>query len=148
MSALAREIGSRGRADAVVPVVTDELSSAEAGSDVDALRAELSGLRLKELRSRAKAEGAEPQQLDDAADAEDPKTAVIELLLALRADAAGLGGESDDATLRAELSGLRLKELRQRARERGIGAEALEEAADSEEPKAAVVELLLRAPKQ
>ena len=73
---------------------------------------------------------------------------MIELLLALRADAAGLGGESDDATLRAELSGLRLKELRQRARDRGIGAEALEEAADSEEPKAAVVELLLRAPKQ
>ena len=105
------------------------------------LRAELAGLRLKELRSRAKAEGAEPEQLEEAADADDPKQAVIELLVALRADASGSG---DTEALRAELEGMRLKDLRQRARSQGAGADEMEEAADSDDPKTAMVELLLR----
>ena len=46
--------------------------------------------------------------------------------------------------LRAELEGLRLKELRQRAREQDVSPEEMEAAADSDEPKAAMVELLLR----
>ncbi len=46
--------------------------------------------------------------------------------------------------LRAELEGLRLKELRQRAREQDVSPEEMEEAADSDEPKAAMVELLMR----
>ena len=49
------------------------------------MRSELETLRLKELRARAKAEGAEPEQLEDAADADDPKQAVIDLLLGLHA---------------------------------------------------------------
>ena len=52
---------------------------------------------------------------------------------------------SDDgiAELRAELEGMRLKELRRRARAQGVGADELEEAAEADEPKAAMVELLL-----
>ena len=107
--------------------------------DADSSTAELNGLRLKELRRQAKAEGAEPEQLEDAADADDPKAAVIELLLALRASSA-----ASDGGLRAELEGLRLKELRQRARAEGVAADEMEEAADSDEPKAAMVELLLQ----
>ena len=124
MSALSREIGPRGRADAVVAAAADapepspepqqnveSVAQLPAAPDADSSTAELNGLRLKELRRQAKAEGAEPEQLEDAADADDPKAAVIELLLALRASAA-----AGDGTLRAELEGLRLKELRQRAR--------------------------------
>ena len=92
------------------------------------------------MRRQAKAEGAEPEQLEDAADADDPKAAVIELLLALRAPSSAAG----DGALRADLEGLRLKELRQRARAEGVAADEMEEAADSDEPKAAMVELLLR----
>ena len=109
-------------------------------ADVSALRAELVGLGLKVLRTRARAEGASAEQLDDAADADDPKAAVIELLLALSHDA------SDGAELRAELEALRLKELRQRARAEGFATEALDHAADSDDPKAAMVELLLGKP--
>ena len=86
------------------------------------------------------AEGASAEQLDDAADADDPKAAVIELLLALSHDA------SDGAELRAELEALRLKALRQRARAEGFGTEALDHAADSDDPKAAMVELLMGKP--
>ena len=48
------------------------------------------------------------------------------------------------AALRSELEALRLKELRQRAREQDVSPEEMEEAADSDEPKAAMVELLMR----
>ena len=123
------------------------------------MRSELESLRLKELRARAKAEGAEPEQLEEAADADDPKQAVIDLLLGLHAKTVDTGPtklplrtsntrahESALRTgaLRAELEGLRLKELRQRAREQDVSPEEMEEAADSDEPKAAMVELLLR----
>ena len=123
------------------------------------MRSELETLRLKELRARAKAEGAEPEQLEDAADADDPKQAVIDLLLGLHATTvdsgptklsfrithlAAHGSALRPGALRAELEGLRLKELRQRAREQDVSPEEMEEAADSDEPKAAMVELLLR----
>ena len=44
-------------------------------------RAELSGLRLKDLRIRAKDAGVTSDDLEDAVDADDPKSATIELLL-------------------------------------------------------------------
>ena len=98
MSALSREIGSRGRADAVI--ATPEVAHAdshepspqpEASAGAAALRSELESLRLKELRARAKAGGAEPEQLEDAADADDPKLAVIDLLLGLHATTVNSG---------------------------------------------------------
>jgi hypothetical protein len=76
----------------------------------------------------------DPDLLEDAADSDDPKQAVIQLLLDIKSAA-------EDT--RRELEGLRLKELRSRAKDAGHSAELLEEAADSDEPKAAVIELLL-----
>ena len=40
-------------------------------------------MRTKGLRNRAKADGASAQQLEVAADADDPKAAVVELVLSL-----------------------------------------------------------------
>eukprot|EP01052_Picozoa_sp_SAG31_P006591 SAG31_NODE_304_length_18019_cov_10.386440_6_plen_139_part_00 len=45
--------------------------------------------------------------------------------------------------LRTELEGLRLKALRKRARDAGIGGEALEDAFDSDDPKGTLVDLLI-----
>ena len=56
-------------------------ASSDAGAEQDALRRELSGLRLKELRARAKVAEVSVDDLLDAADADDPKAATIELLL-------------------------------------------------------------------
>ena len=133
--------GSRGRADAVVVpppvqlVSTEDETVVERGSALNSLRSELTALHLKELRARAKAEGIVAELLDGAAaDSDDPKSAVIELLV-------NVASEADAAHL--ELSGLRLKELRDRAKDAGHSAALLEEAADSDDPKAAVVALLL-----
>ena len=104
----------------------------------DTLRAELSALRLKELRKRARDSGVDSTLLEDAADSDDPKSAVIELLIADQLSSAG----PSEADLRAELELLRLKELRGRAKAAGISTDALEDAADSDDPKSAVIELL------
>ena len=50
----------------------------------------------------------------------------------------------NSTTLRQLLSELRLKELRARAKEVGVDEDALEDATDSDDPRQAVVELLLR----
>eukprot|EP01046_Picozoa_sp_COSAG06_P022819 COSAG06_NODE_1787_length_8398_cov_5.335944_5_plen_549_part_00 len=108
------------------------------GRATDTLRAELSALRLKELRKRARDSGVDSTLLEDAADSDDPKSAVIELLIADQLSSAG----PSEADLRAELELLRLKELRGRAKAAGISTDALEDAADSDDPKSAVIELL------
>ena len=47
-------------------------------------------MRMKDLRSRAKADSASAslEQLEAAADADDPRAAVVELVLSLRPSAA------------------------------------------------------------
>ena len=145
MDALCREIGGRGRADAVVK--SDHVGPSLAAELCMDGNAELAGLRLKELRCRAKAEGIDAALLEDADDSDDPKQALMELLQEHRAaqQAAGAGGLESSA-LRQELSALRLKELRLRARQTpGIGADALDDAANNDDPKAAVIDLLLGA---
>jgi hypothetical protein len=154
---LCREIGDRGRADAGVAgcddvkVVLDASSMDASSSGVaplagpDAsLRAALAGLRLKELRAQARREGVGAEAMEAAADSDDPKQAVIELLAQRKSASRTDDAQTDDA-LRHELSSLRLKELRLRARRAGIGEGPLDSAADEEDPKAAMVELLLAA---
>ena len=144
MSALSREIGSRGRADAVV---TGAIAEPEPHIDdletpaTDSLRAELGKLRLKALLSRARADGVDADSLEDAMDNDDPKQAVIELLVQQASSDAG----AEQDALRRELSGLRLKELRARAKVAEVSADDLLEAADADDPKAATIELLLSA---
>ena len=144
MSALSRELGSRGRADAVVTGAIAEpephINDLETPA-TDSLRSELGGLRLKALLSRARADGVDADSLEDAMDNDDPKQAVIELIVQQASSNAGAGQDA----LRRELSGLRLKELRARAKGAGVGADELEEATDADDPKAATIEMLLRA---
>eukprot|EP01051_Picozoa_sp_SAG22_P020594 SAG22_NODE_4224_length_1337_cov_1.051696_1_plen_445_part_11 len=92
MDALSREIGSRGRADAVVADAdaTDSVPEPHAPGD-DALNNELNGMRLAALHKRALAEGIAPDALEDAMDADDPKTAMIAAIV----DAASRRGPAD-----------------------------------------------------
>eukprot|EP01046_Picozoa_sp_COSAG06_P103078 COSAG06_NODE_49240_length_326_cov_5.969163_1_plen_80_part_01 len=71
MDALCREIGGRGRADAVVK--SEHAARSLAVELCTDGKAELAGLRLKELRCRAKAEGIDAALLEDADDSDDPK---------------------------------------------------------------------------
>ena len=57
---------------------------AAAAAREDALRAELAGLKLSELRRRARSAGASAADMDDADDADDPQAALVGLILALQ----------------------------------------------------------------
>ena len=81
MSALSREIGSRGRADAPVtaPSEGDEPEPyAEYGAaDVTSLTSELESLRLKALETRALSDGAAAHAVEDAMDEDNPKAKLL-----------------------------------------------------------------------
>ena len=90
MSALSREIGTRGRADAAVTVEPSQPAAATADAPpAIGLKAELEGLRLGALCLRAARTGVEASALDEAEASADPKTAVIQLILLEQALLAG-----------------------------------------------------------
>ena len=127
--------------------------AAEGGEDdveSRALREELSGLKMSELKKRAVAARLESSAIDDVDDSENPKEAIIALLLdaeppscvQLEHDA-----EMVRAKLREELSGLKMSELRKRAVAARLEGIALDDAADGDNPKEAIIVLLLGAEK-
>ena len=83
MSALSREIGPRGRADAVVVVEGEapEPCPESDESELAALWSELAGMRLMALQKRAVSEGVDANTVDDAMDGDDPKAALISLIV-------------------------------------------------------------------
>eukprot|EP01043_Picozoa_sp_COSAG02_P046498 COSAG02_NODE_4354_length_5460_cov_3.975191_3_plen_229_part_00 len=95
---------------------------------------ELSGLKLRELRQRAKAAGMCAEQLESAMDADNPKQSLVSFLIEQQVG---------DALLRSELQELGLKALRRRAKDVGATAEQVLDAMDTDEPKNAVIELIL-----
>ena len=104
------------------------------------MSAKLSAMRVMALHEMALAEGVPASVADDAMDDDDPKAALIELVVLC---AGSSGSSSGEAELRRELEGLRLKELRARARSEDVGTEAMRAAMDSDDPKAALVEALV-----
>ena len=117
------------------------------------MTAELSCLKLSQLRQRARAAGVDQEKLLDILDSDNPKDALVSLLAAASAPAIG-GGSSDTAAAKAahqqklqaleeELSQLRLGQLEKRALQEGVGVEELDDAADGEQPKAAIIQLIL-----
>ena len=109
-----------------------------ATDDMQKLRAELVGMKLGALKKRARETGVTPEQLDDADDEDDPKQAVVELIL----EAAP--GVDAGAALRAELAEMKMGVLKKRAREAGVTPEQLDDADDADDPKEAVMELIVR----
>ena len=129
-----------------------------------ALRQELGGLRLKELRKRANSSGVSVDELEDATDSDDPKVTLIDLLVELAALPPAklvntvatlpegtppprreiqMKEESGLAALRAELQGLRMTALQKLAVDRSIDQEKIDLAVDSDQPKAQLISLLL-----
>jgi hypothetical protein len=63
---------------AVYELILEAASGVDAGA---ALRAELAEMKMGALKKRAREAGVTPEQLDDADDADDPKEAVMELIV-------------------------------------------------------------------
>ena len=82
---------------------SDRLSAAESAR-LASLESELAGLKLGELRKRANAVGVDPaaleQQIDDA---DDPKAAVVQLILAASVSQASGGATAVDANMLASM---------------------------------------------
>eukprot|EP01052_Picozoa_sp_SAG31_P019379 SAG31_NODE_1409_length_8471_cov_12.764931_2_plen_441_part_00 len=102
------------------------------------LMQELAALRLKDLRERVKRGGMPAAELEDAMDSDDPEDVLRSWLVAQH-----VSSTRAQATLQSELQGLKLKDLRKRAKARGVSPANLEEAMDADDPESAVVGLLL-----
>eukprot|EP01046_Picozoa_sp_COSAG06_P063118 COSAG06_NODE_14526_length_1149_cov_3.281905_1_plen_383_part_11 len=129
----------------VVFLVEQHIADADLQAGEASLRSELQELGLKDLRKRAKGAGATAEDLLEAMDADEPKDAVIELMLAMREATCSQapGAAREEQRLLSELQGMRLRDLRKRAKEVGVGSDALENAMDSDEPEASVIELIV-----
>jgi hypothetical protein len=141
MDALCREIGSRGRTDA--PVDAGDVNSAP-GRSVMSLRADLTARKMRELLEQARASNITEADILTAQDAASPKAALVELILEACRRATEAESAEGDPEARAELEGLRMTELLARAQGLQLEEQALD-AQDADNPKAAVIELLLRA---
>eukprot|EP01043_Picozoa_sp_COSAG02_P012976 COSAG02_NODE_512_length_20850_cov_4.993302_10_plen_651_part_00 len=108
---------------------------------MEARRAELVGLRIGALKKQARSAGVDMGAVETAIDeAEEPKSAIIELVLSAEAARA-------EGALRLELAQLRtIGALRKRAKAVGVDMDVVEEAIDeAESPKATLVELIVTA---
>eukprot|EP01046_Picozoa_sp_COSAG06_P022340 COSAG06_NODE_1727_length_8571_cov_31.340770_2_plen_701_part_00 len=104
------------------------------------MQGELQSLTNKELKERAAAAGISAQKIEAARDEEEPKPALIALIVAHHEDAASKAKAQHD-----KLQSLTNKELKERAAAAGISAQKIEAARDEEEPKPALIALILSA---
>ena len=147
MSALSRELGVRGRADATVepessvglepePWLDDECSEGDDAS----LVAELREMKLMTLRARAMEAQIADALVDDAMESDAPKSALISLLTKHAMSVSTAAGQ-----LELDLQGLKLLELHQRAISDGVVAEGVDDAMESSAPKSTLIALIVRA---
>ena len=127
-------------------LIQQQAANADSGASDAALLSELQGLRLKDLRKRAKDMGTTSEELEAAMDEDEPEKAVIGLILAMR-ETPPLhnltSGAEDEQRLLTELQAMRLKDLRRRAKDIGVSADVLESAMDADEPEAAVIGMIV-----
>lgn len=114
-------------------------------SDEVVMRLELQKLRLTALQKRASAEGVGEEQLLAAVDSDQPKEALIELLMA-RCRATAQAQRQPRAQLQEELHAMKLSALQKRALAQSINAEQVNAAMDSDEPKVALARLIMAMP--
>jgi hypothetical protein len=125
-------------------------TGAEAEVELEALRAELTPMKMSHLKKRALAAGVAEEVLDDVDDADDPKDELILVLVeerrkTLEAQGDGAAARAQLERLRAELAPMKVSALRKRALAVGVDTVDVEEAVDAHDPKAAIVALLLGA---
>ena len=94
--------------------------------------------KLSALRKRAAGTEAVEADIEAAEDAEDPTAAMVALILAHEKPS-----EDPAAKLRAELEALKPSALRKRAKAAGASEDDIEDAGDAEEPKSAMIALIL-----
>ena len=122
------------------------------------LRDELSELKLRQLSERAVTAGVTAEAMDQAEEAEDYRSALIDLIVAKehpaerglggaaaaeQQAAADIGGADELGELVHELEGLKLLALSRRALSTGVDAESVEEAMDADDGRSALIALIV-----
>ena len=147
--------------EAVIELILEKASVGEVDpvqEDLNKLRAELDTLKLSQLKKCASVDWeVSAQQLEEADDADNIKATVLDLILqkaeqrakavaveAMAAAKAEAELQEARAKLREELHGMKLSEVKRRAKEAGVDAGALEEADDADDIKATVIGLVLQ----
>ena len=125
------------------PTPPDEPGSSAvvADSASSPLRTELEGLKLSALKKRAASGGVSAERLEVANDSEDRKASIIRLILEAEQTEAASG---TDESRRAQLLGEKLSALTKQAAAAGASEEALDDADDADDPKGALVDLILQ----
>jgi hypothetical protein len=114
------------------------------------LRAGLEGLRVMALQRRATQEGVGAAAVEGAMGGAAPRAALVELLLE-RGGAAASAEHARRELLRTELLGMRMlgdAGLQQRATDQGVAMASLEDAMDGDNPKDALIELIISTAKE
>ena len=131
----------------VVAGLPEQLAQVTDDDEGDTLMAELAALKLTALHKRALEDSADSAQIDTALDSDNPKQALISLLMdaarRTRTEAAGRA-EKKKAALQTELQGCRVSVLQKRAQEGGVDATKLDEAMDSDNAKQELIKLILQ----
>jgi len=146
-SAEGRPILSRGRSYQETQGLTgteppaDATAAADADADADA-DAGLSAMNVKQLREHAASRGVGVHEIEHARDSDSPKATLIELIQ-LQAKGGPPGGATCTGPTREELNGLSVKDLRQKASALAVDAGAIEHARDSDDPRAALIDLII-----
>eukprot|EP01048_Picozoa_sp_COSAG05_P023674 COSAG05_NODE_5225_length_1231_cov_1.274735_1_plen_332_part_10 len=107
-------------------------------------RAELVRLRMSELRKRAEEAGASEEQMDQAADCGDEKSALIEVVLGLVGFCGATQYAEAERGIRGELAGLKMSALRKRAKLAGASERQMDDAADGDDETAALTEIVVQ----
>eukprot|EP01051_Picozoa_sp_SAG22_P002544 SAG22_NODE_115_length_19315_cov_10.458368_5_plen_1113_part_00 len=138
---------------------TEEAAAALA-AELAELLAELTPMKLSVLKKKARAAGVPEARLDEADDADDPKTVLVETLVEIRrteSAAAGAAGQAADpaaaaaaaaaelAKLREELVSTKLSVLKKQVRQAGAAEDTLADIDDAEDSKEEAIRFLLDA---
>ena len=106
------------------------------------LRVKLALMKVRTLQKRAEKCGLAEEALDDALESQNPKQALVDMLLAHELPLAG-GVAARRKALRDELRLLKVRALEKRAEGHGVAERRLDDALEGPNPKDALVELLL-----
>jgi hypothetical protein len=135
---------THGSGNSVVAEIDDK------AADRDRLQAELTLKKISELKKQALAEGIDQQAIELVDDSDNPREALICLLLeALHwSTSNNVKDQAEQLAslaqrLRLELQPMRISALRKRAAEAGASADEVEEATDAENSKVALIELIV-----
>jgi hypothetical protein len=132
--------------EAIPPTSSSYSTSSSSAAAAGSIEHQLPGLGIGTLSRRAlELHGVTQAEVLAAQDSSAPKSALVALILEKTPSppAAAVETPTPEALLRVELSSLGLGSLSKRAREMGVGEAALIAAQDSDEPTAALIELVV-----